>query len=130
MAKLEVGLQGELTDLAPAIKALLTDSWVKHVWLQCVRLKIKILMDIPNFQPQHIGDQEIMCIFLQHNTPLDELQVLNRCSMYLSVIWLSDICEGDGKAVQAAAWSGEQIGESLYSWPKPVKPSTGKWHLW
>jgi len=56
-------------------------------------------------------DQELMCMFHQHDIPLDKLH-LNWCRMYLSAIWLSNICEGDGKAIWKGAWSDDYVGDS------------------
>jgi len=93
--KLEAGLQGKLMDLPPIMARLIMDSWIKNLWLQCAQLKIKIQTDINDFQPQWIGDQELMHMFLQHDIPLDELQILNQPSGF--PIYVKEMAGQSGK---------------------------------
>jgi len=62
--KLEAGLQGEITKLHLAISSNITNSWVKHLWVQCTGLHIKLCTNIPDFKLQWLGDQELMQLFL------------------------------------------------------------------
>ena len=75
-----------------------------------------------------------MDIFLQ-NQLLDskQLEVLNRCRMYLRCFTLSDIVTGDGKEISTVAWAGSKsssIGRDSQGWPIIPPPSASDWKTW
>jgi len=90
--KLEAGLQGELVDLPLAIVANITESWLKNCGFNAYPISRSCTLAIP---------KSCGCSYLM--VKMDESKILNRCCMYLSAIWLSDICEGDGKSIQLGA---------------------------
>jgi len=54
--KLEAGMQGEIMDLPLVLEANLTESWLKHLWLQRAGLWIRVYTDIPNFAAPQTGN--------------------------------------------------------------------------
>jgi len=51
--------------------------------------------------------------------------------MYLQVIFLSDICNGQGTAIEPQFWNGQTLSEVHdYLWPWMHKPAPGDWAFW
>jgi len=60
-----------------------------------------------------------------------DLVVLNQCRMYLHVIFLSDICNGQGTAIEPQFCTGNGVSDAYsYNWPRSHKPSPQQWLLW
>ena len=60
------------------------------------------------------------------------LAAVNMYRLYLKVIFLSDICTGDGIHIDIAAYNG-QVNACLtntYDWPNQGKPGEMDWHEW
>jgi len=69
--------------------------------------------------------------FLRTGYRDSKLVTLNRCRMYLQVIFLSDICNGQGTTIENQFWSGTAISNSHnFRWPCTHKPNPSKWGLW
>jgi len=99
LMKLEVGLAGEIMMTPGLFKPVLTDMWLKWLWLDCLHYGLNIQTDLPEFKPNHSNDIELMHIFVQHGYHGQELGVLNECHMSLQAIWVSDISNGSGKEI-------------------------------
>jgi len=105
---MEAGLNGQLFQILLAVLPCLTDTWLSWCWHQCHLLKIPVMADIKEFkQPRH-GDKEIMQIFLRDGARGVELAALNQCRMYLQVIFVSEICNGEGTKVKPHYWEGKR----------------------
>jgi len=69
--------------------------------------------------------------FLRTGFRDSELATLNRCRMYLHAIFLSDICNGQGTAIEPQFLVRKSISETHhYSWPKVIEPMSTEWKLW
>jgi len=90
----EMGLQGELFNMPLEVQHLVTESWIKNIWLACQQYKIQIqmLQHEPNLPC--INDIKITHLFLQNSYRADKLRVLNQCCMHLHTLWLSDLSQG------------------------------------
>jgi len=128
---MEAGLNGQLFQIPLAALPCLTDTWLSRCWQQCHMLKISVMMDIKEFkQPRH-GDREIMQIFLHDSMRGTELVELNHCRMYLQVIFVSDICNGEGTMVESRYWEGKKTSNiSPYKWPCMHVPTLAEWNGW
>jgi len=72
-----------------------------------------------------------MEVFLRTGYRSLELATLNQCRMYLQVVFLSDICNGHGMAIENQFWTGKAISDKHhYCWPWSHKPTQGEWALW
>jgi len=71
-----------------------------------------------------------MKIFIQQGVIDQELSILNRCRMFLHVIFLSDISTGDGRAINSQYWEGNMLCDSPYQWPRMERPTTHEWRRW
>lgn len=61
-----------------------------------------------------------------------ELMTLNRCRLYLQVLFRSEICTGDGLSISRDAWTGNrfEIPRKQVSWPRQQRPSLKDWTTW
>jgi len=131
LLRLEAGVCGPLFNISPHLHICMTETWFSHCWFQCVQRGISISNDIVDFSVPREGDKTIMELFLSAGYRTTELATLNHCRMHLKVIFLSDICNGQGTAIEQQFWSG--TGEATvhpYSWPRSHKPGTNEWRLW
>jgi hypothetical protein len=61
-----------------------------------------------------------------------DLAYLNRCGLFLNVIYLLDITSADGKTIVPACKEGYQLGDwiSILNWPLQERPPLSEWKLW
>jgi len=104
--RLETGLGGQLFGQPVEILPCLMRSWIAHTWAQCRQLDIDIMMDVQDFKAPRHNDKELMRLFLQHGVRGQDLATLNRCRMYLQAVFLSDICNRQGMAIESQYWTG------------------------
>jgi len=128
--RVETGLSGQIFGQPEEILPCLTSTWITHTWTQCRKLNIDIMMEGPDFELPRQNDRELMKIFLQHGARGQELATLNRCRMYIQAIYLSDICNGLGTAVDTQFWSGDHKCSTPYRWPRTEKPTNQEWQEW
>jgi len=51
--------------------------------------------------------------------------------MYLKVVFLSDICNGEGTKIEQSYWDGQPTHSmSKYLWPRMSLPTQQDWNLW
>jgi len=128
--RVETGLSGQLFGQPEEVLPCLTSTWITHTWTQCRKLDIDIMMDGPDFELPRQNDRELMKIFLQYGTRGQELAMLNRCRMYIQAIYLSDICNGLGTAVDTQFWKSDHKCSTPYQWPQTEKPMNQEWQEW
>jgi len=60
-----------------------------------------------------------------------ELAALNWCRMFLHVIFISDITNGQGTTIDKQYWSGSLVSETHnYHWPQTTCPMPKEWKQW
>ena len=81
---------------------------------------------------QRVGDSTIMDFLINKQVSQDCLQVVNKCRLYLQVIYLSDIISADGKTVMRWAMEPpENINRnSNLKWPHQSRPKASEWYKW
>jgi len=129
--RLEVGVCGPLFLISPYFRVCTTDTWFAQCWFECIQRGIQIDDNIPDLSILRERDFPIMEVFLRSGYRNSELMILNRCRMHLHVIFLSDICNGQGTAIEPQFWKGQtQSDVHDYLWPRTHKPAPGEWALW
>jgi len=128
--QLEAGLQGNIIDLPEAAYSYVTPTWVMQIWKSCQRHQIQILGDHWDYSPLRQHDVELMRLFIRAGYQTTDLNTLNRCRMYLQVIFLSEICEATGNKMEQYLWKQPQVTKSAFCWPKIPKPTPTEWRLW
>jgi len=111
---LEMGLSGQLFGQPEEVLLCLTCTWITHMWTQCQKLDIDIMMDIPDFDLPRQNDKELMKLFLQYGARGQELAMLNHCHMYIQAVHLSDICNRLGTVVDTQYWNGDHKCSTKY----------------
>jgi len=131
LLRLELGIRGQLFQISHYFYPCITITWLSQCWLFCVQRSIEIATDLPDFLPQRQNDRELMQIFWNADFRADELATLNRCRMFLHVIFLSDICNGAGSAIDNQYWTGEKPADYYhFQWPQVHKLMRRDWELW
>jgi len=64
--KLETGLSGELFNTPLIFWDLMTETWIKQLWVDCIHYGIKIFTNIMDFPVPHSGDIELMRLFVEN----------------------------------------------------------------
>ena len=78
-----------------------------------------------------VNDKFLMDTWDEESLPIQTLQILNYCRMYLKVTRISDIATNDGNYIQTAFIQGTQINTiPHHDWPRQQKPSKKAWKLW
>lgn len=100
-----------------------TNSLVKSTCRFLQKYDITLLHDI-KIKPLCENDQLLMKALYSLGPNTSELMTLNRYRLYLQVLFLSEICTGDGLAISGDAWSGKcfEIPYKQSSWPRQQRP--------
>jgi len=77
--KLEMGLLGELFQTPLIFWDLMTDTWIKWLWVDCIHYGIEIFTDIMDFSVSCSGGIELMWLFVQNGCQGQDLSTLNQC---------------------------------------------------
>jgi len=128
--KLECSIQGEFLEIPVIYQDLVTDSWIKQIWLQCKQVDIHLSTTIHEFQPQRSNNIEITHLFVQQGYGGKELTLLSWCQMFLQVTWLSEVCTGDESSIHILSWQGECSTVTDFNWPIVHQPLESEWHQW
>ena len=109
-----------------------TNTWIKHVWKFCWEHNVTIHMPPPKLIPNRENDINIMERFIQQGYSKSYLASLNRCRIYLKVIWLSDITTVDGKNINKVSYQGKYQPnyKSAYTWATIQRPKPTEWTAW
>ena len=131
--KLELGVNGPLFGVDMGRVHVTTDTWLTFTAGCCSTHSIQVLDDLPDFVARRDGDQLLMeCFRRDSSLSPTTLGILNRCRMYLQVLWLSDIVSADGLMVTELAWKGQRDStrNSTYSWPLQGNLAAHGWATW
>jgi len=103
--------------------------WLSQTWQYVSEQKIKITTNIPMLAPQCINDQFLMLKFWQHRYKGTQLELLNKCWLWLQVITLADIMNGQGMELLTPMLMGsnEIALPSWWWWPQKGWPSQKGW---
>jgi len=72
-----------------------------------------------------------MKMFLQDGVRGADLATVNQCHMYLQVVFVLEICNGEGTKIEQNYWNGKQAhSQSNYQWPRTNPLTTQEWNLW
>ena len=134
--KTEAGVMGDLlgkdyNKWAP----LLTDCWWKHTWRDTSHYGIQL--HPPDANPRETGwregDTTIMETLSNGGIRGATLKHVNRCRMYLRVVWVSEITDASGRYVRETSWKGHREDVTFRDkdiWPRTATPSQSDWRAW
>jgi len=97
--------------------------------MQCKLFEVKLDTGVKDFKPACTNDKDLMA-FLQVGYQKTQLQSLNKCWMFLQLIYVSDICNGIGTEVEHRFWEGNRsILPAQYKWPQTASPTPSEWQV-
>jgi len=75
--QLEMGLAGEVMETPGVFELVIMDTWLKCLWLNCLKYDLHIQTNIQQLQPIQSNDMELMQAFVQYGYQGQELRDLN-----------------------------------------------------
>jgi len=128
--RLESGLSGTILELPECMYSYMTTTWVTQMWELCCTQNIQVIGEITDYPIPRWKDVELMRLFIWVGCRNMDLNMLNRCQLYLHVVFLSDICNVGETKLEQHLWNQLNVAESQYKWPKVPKPTPMEWRLW
>jgi len=109
------------------------NSWLTSLWAFLSKVKYKVVVHqewLPS-KPR-ANDISLMDQFMALGYKANQLLSLNRCRLYLQVIYLSDLVSADGKLIIPDCKRGIRLRDRVSSlnWPIQAKPPQSAWTLW
>jgi hypothetical protein len=128
---LETGLDQPLLASFAKWKVCATKCYLTHLWEFIDNFNIQIKGPSLLGQGQREQDSLIMET-LDESLSAAQLGSVNRCRVYLQVIWWSDIIDGNGVAISENAIKGkrEPCLNNKWKWPNQEKPTSQDWDIW
>jgi hypothetical protein len=108
-----------------------TPSWLKSVWEKSFKLGIDIQLAHIPLQPPRERDTWIMAEFIRMNYDTQSLCKLNRVRLHQQVIFLSDVMDASGRAIESKYLEERPRNERWSSliFPKEM-PSDSDFRIW
>ena len=111
------------------------NEWVEPTWLGNVKEGLDAIEGgiITNSKVPRIPrrfDRALMEIFNGWSIKKKEMQTLNRCRIYMQVIFVSDIVDFEGKVIMEEALDVRQTRPSCLAWSRQVRPPLGDRKIW
>ena len=94
--------------------------------------KIELRRDGTHFLPKRKYDKNLMEYFINNGIHGYDLASVNRCRLFLKVMYLSDITTGDGSYIARPSYYGVQNQwlTTTYEWSTQGKPGNHDWIEW
>ena len=129
-----VQLQSGIGDSILATK-IEWNKWVEKTWLSNLQeglLSIdgSIETNFVTPKPQRKFDRPIMEVFASWNIKKKEMKAINRCRIYLQVIYVSDITKYDGRTIVQDALEVQQFRRSTLQWSRQIRPIKADRNTW
>ena len=109
--------------------------WVEKTWLSNVKEGLDLIkggihttFKVPTIQRKH--DRALMAIFSSWGIKKTDMEAINRCRIYLSVIFVSDITEYNGLNVISEVVNVKRFRRSNLQWSRQVRPALGDRRVW
>ena len=114
-------------------KCLNTSGWINHIWKMSWKYNIKVrgYYEKPTIAREH--DYALMDRLIEADLYNDDdIQKINRCRLYLNVINISDIVNGQGTRISTPILQHRRDHErrSKYQWPVQPYPPKSDWSAW
>ena len=132
--QLETGLVNNLFEYEYAKYGALTQrTWIRHLWQDCD--KHNILLQGKYERPK-LSRENDFCLMerlcMSNHFNKQQIQIINRCRLYMKVITMTDITDSSGGFVTESVYMGtlKDDRRSKYVWPNQVRPPPRQWTLW
>ncbi len=108
-------------------------GWLVSIWqfLHSIKFQLHIRRAYIPVVPRK-GDKALMDYFVSKHYKPKLLKILNRCRLYLQVIFVSDISSADGTYIIPSIKHGHRLQErpSTLEWPSQPRPPANAWREW
>ena len=109
--------------------------WVENTWLTNLKDGLDsvdgaIHTNCDVLPPQRQYDRAIMQIFSRWNLTDKEMKSLNRCRIYLQVIFVSDITKLNGRELEPGVIEVRQFRTSTLRWSRQIRPVKSDRTMW
>ena len=110
-------------------------SWVEPTWLHNLKDGLDVIEGaihtccMPMVAPRQY-DRSLMQVFASWKLRETEMGALNRCRIYLQVIFISDITDLAGAHIVQDAMEVIRFRDSTYIWSRQVRPTRSDRTLW
>ena len=109
---------------------LATLSWVKMFWRSLQSSKMEIQMVFDEIPIPRVNDMTIMDIVYSKRPPTDVMESLNRCRVYLHLLFLSDMVTANGRKLEQSTVKAPFTPiNSTMAFPRE-EPSMTDWQHW
>jgi len=116
--RIESWLSGRVSELPECVYSYISPTWLTQTWESCRPALVQVIGETMELSPpREKEDVELMWLFIRTRYQHMELCMLNRCRLYLRVIYLSDICNAGRTKLEQYLWNLPTIIESPYQWP-------------
>lgn len=130
--KLEMGIGGYVLSFKKILSfEYTTDFWAKSLFKFIYKHNLIIEDQIPDLPLERIKDRYLMDIWSRQYDKVT-LKFLNTCRMFLEVVSISEISDGEGTHIMQWAWSEiyNPLFISPHHWPKSEHPTEPYWERW
>ncbi len=121
---------GSIFNYLECVYAYVTNTWVTSTWQWCCQAQIQIRGEQPEILIPQVWDTELMRIFINAGYHKTDLVTLNKCRIYLGVMFLLEICTASGSVLEQHLWTMPCKTHSLHDWPAKQKPTPREWQFW
>jgi hypothetical protein len=134
--KIHVGIGQNLFSLEYGrFQKLVPPSLIKCIWEFASKYNIEIQEEITaNIIPRRENDKFLMEVIANQDNQFsnNDLTHINRCRLYMQVVTLADITNGNGALILEGTLKGTcmQHHKPYYKWPRQSRPSAPSWRIW
>ena len=110
-------------------------SWVENTWLHNLKdgldsIEGAIHTNFMKVVAPRQYDRALMQVFSSWDLTEKELGALNRCRIYLQVIFVSDVTDLEGSHLVEEALEVIRFRDSVYKWSRQVRPTKSERKVW
>ena len=130
--QLEIGCPGNPLELDYSVYGVLaTRCWLQSLWEKLHRFGFRPKLDVIELPPPKVGDASLTSFFVERGARNDTLKSLDRCRLYLELLFMSDIAMADRRQLDDRLLhaSGKELASSKYSFPREC-PTKQDWVTW
>ena len=114
------------------VNNLLPPCEIKYLLRECAHFRIEIVGEYNRFGLQRIHDRNLMDELFDSPMSHSDIALVNQCRLYLQVLTLADIANGEGTRIEQTLYDGilSPHRKSKHKWPRQVRPPRRAWKIW
>jgi hypothetical protein len=133
--KMHIGFGTNMFELNyERLHRLTPPTWITNIWKFSNSHHISVQEDITgNTAGKRENDRHIMDIVSEdQEMSNNDLVHINRCRLFLQVVTVADIANGNGTLLRRGVLKGTmmKMNRNSYQWPRQDRPGINAWRLW